>query len=65
MSKPTLHRKIKSLSNFSPNELINITRIKRVAGLLPEGNYKIYKVADMAGFGSQTNFGRNFLNSLV
>jgi two-component system, cell cycle response regulator len=28
---------------------------------LREGNYKIYEVADMTGYGSQTNFGRNFL----
>jgi len=60
MSKPTLYRKIKSLSDLSPNELINITRLKRAAELLAEGTYKIYEVADMAGFGSQTNFGRNF-----
>jgi AraC-like DNA-binding protein len=28
MSKPTLYRKIKSLSDLSPNELINITRLQ-------------------------------------
>lgn len=61
MSKPTLYRKIKSLSDLSPNELINITRLKKAAELLVEGNYKIYEVADMVGFASQTNFGRNFL----
>jgi DNA-binding response OmpR family regulator len=61
MSKPTLYRKIKSLSDLSPNELINITRLKKAAELLAEGNYKIYEVADMVGYASQTNFGRNFL----
>jgi two-component system cell cycle response regulator len=61
MSKPTLYRKIKSISDLTPNELINITRLKRAAELLREGNYKIYEVADMTGYGSQTNFGRNFL----
>lgn len=61
MSKPTLYRKIKSISDLSPNELINITRLKRAAELLAEGKYKIYEVADMTGYGSQTNFGRNFL----
>ncbi|MEO6549242.1 MAG: response regulator [Ferruginibacter sp.] len=61
MSKPTLYRKIKSISDLTPNELINITRLKRAAELLMEGNYKIYEVADMTGYGSQTNFGRNFL----
>ncbi|MEI9808687.1 MAG: response regulator [Bacteroidota bacterium] len=61
MSKPTLYRKIKSLSDLSPNELINITRLKKAAELLAEGKYKIYEVADMVGYASQTNFGRNFL----
>src|SRR5215216_2841748 len=61
MSKATLYRKIKSLSDLSPNELINITRLKKAAELLVEGNHKIYEVADMVGYASQTNFGRNFL----
>ena len=61
MSKPTLYRKIKSISDLTPNELINITRLKRAAELLTEGHYKIYEIAEMVGFGSQTNFGRNFL----
>jgi len=61
MSKPTLYRKIKSLSDLSPNELINVTRLKRAAELLAEGQYKIYEVAAMVGYASQTNFGRNFL----
>jgi two-component system, cell cycle response regulator len=61
MSRPTLYRKIKSISDLTPNELINITRLKKAAELLAEGTHKIYEVADLAGFGSQTNFGRNFL----
>ena len=60
MSKPTLYRKIKSISDLTPNELITITRLKKAAGLLVEGVYKIYEIADMVGFGSQSNFGRSF-----
>lgn len=60
MSRPTLYRKIKSISDLGPNELINITRLKKAAELLAEGTHKIYEVADLAGFGSQTNFGRSF-----
>jgi DNA-binding response OmpR family regulator len=60
MSKPTLYRKLKSLSDLSPNEIINITRLKKAAELLAAGQYKVYEVADMVGFGSQTNFGRSF-----
>lgn len=61
MSKPTLYRKIKSISDLSPNEIINITRLKKAAELLVEGHYKIYEVASIVGYASQTNFGRNFL----
>ena len=61
MSRPTLYRKIKSISDLTPNELINITRLKRATELLLENNYKIYQIADMVGYGSQTNFGRSFL----
>lgn len=60
MSRITLYRKIKAISNLTPIELINITRLKKAAELLAEGEYKIYEVADMAGFSSQSNFARNF-----
>lgn len=60
MSRPTLFRKIKSIADLTPNELINITRLKKAAELLAKGEYKIYEVADMVGFNSQTAFGRNF-----
>lgn len=61
MSKPTLYRKIKVLSNLTPNELINIARLKKAAELLMEGEYRIYEVASLVGYNSQTSFGRNFL----
>ena len=61
MSRPTLYRKIKSISNLSINDLINLSRLKRAAELLAEGSYKIYEVAAIVGFKSQTNFGRSFL----
>ncbi|HTD93417.1 MAG TPA: response regulator [Chitinophagaceae bacterium] len=60
MSRITLYRKIKAISNLSPIELIGITRLKKAAELLAEGDYKIYEVAGMVGFSSQSNFARNF-----
>lgn len=60
MSRITLYRKIKAISNFSPVELINIIRLKRAAELLAQGDYKIYEVSYMVGFSSQSNFARNF-----
>ncbi|RYE36239.1 MAG: response regulator [Sphingobacteriaceae bacterium] len=61
MSKPTLYRKIKAISSLTINELINITRLKAAAKLLEDGHYKIYEVADMVGYSSQSHLGRNFL----
>lgn len=61
MSRPTLYRKIKAVSNLTPNELISITRLKKAAEFLAAGNYKIYEVAEMVGYSSQNNFGRCFL----
>ncbi|AHM62245.1 signal transduction histidine kinase [Flammeovirgaceae bacterium 311] len=61
MSRPTLYRKIKAISNLTPNELINIARLKKAAELLSEGEYKIYEIANIVGYNSQTSFGRNFL----
>lgn len=59
MSRPTLYRKIKPISDLTPNELINVTRLKNAAELLVEGNYKIYEVSHMVGYNSQANFARN------
>lgn len=60
MSRITLYRKIKAIANMSPIELINITRLKRAAELLSEGDHRIYEIAYMVGFSSQSNFARNF-----
>tara|TARA_R110001583_G_scaffold23749_7_gene87294 strand:- start:1147 stop:5118 length:3972 start_codon:yes stop_codon:yes gene_type:complete len=60
MSKSTFYRKIKNLSNLSPNELINITRLKKAAEYLRSGNFKIYEIAEMVGYNSQISLLRNF-----
>lgn len=60
MSRPTLYRKIKSISDLTPSELINVTRLKRAAELLTSGSYKIYEIADLVGYSSQSRFSRNF-----
>lgn len=60
MSRPTLYRKIKGLSDMTPNELINLSRLKRAAELLAEGNYKINEVANMVGYTLPSNFSRDF-----
>ncbi|CAG5067413.1 Sensor histidine kinase RcsC [Dyadobacter sp. CECT 9623] len=60
MSRPTLYRKIKGISDMTPNELINLSRLKRAAELLAENKYKINEVADMVGYSVPTNFSRDF-----
>jgi len=61
MSRPTFYRKIKTISNLSPLDLIRITRLKRAAELLSEGIYSIQQIAAMTGFGSQAHFGKSFV----
>lgn len=60
ISRPTLYRKIKLISDLSPNELINVTRLKKAAELLSEGSLKVYEISEQVGYSSQTHFGRNF-----
>ena len=60
MSRPTFYRKIKAISDLTPHELINIARLKKPASLLSTGSYKVNEVAELCGFASLTNFGKNF-----
>ncbi|MGJ1265960.1 hybrid sensor histidine kinase/response regulator transcription factor [Sphingobacterium spiritivorum] len=60
MSRPTLYRKIKGLSDLTPNELINISRLKRAAELLLQKEYNISQIAAMVGYSIQSNFSRDF-----
>lgn len=60
MSRGTFYRKIKGVSNLSPNELINLSRLKKAAELLAEGRYKISEVASMVGYSLNSNFSRDF-----
>ncbi|MDR0506554.1 MAG: response regulator [Dysgonamonadaceae bacterium] len=60
MSRPTFYRKIKAISNTTPNEFINIIRLRRAAELLTGGNCRINEIAESAGFSSSTYFARLF-----
>ncbi|MET3114568.1 two-component system cell cycle response regulator [Pedobacter sp. CG_S7] len=60
MSRPTLYRKIKSICNYTPNELIQVSRLKKAAELLNQRTLKIYEISEMVGYSSQTHFGRVF-----
>jgi ligand-binding sensor domain-containing protein/AraC-like DNA-binding protein len=61
MSRATFYRKVKAISNLTPNELINITRLKKAAELLVNSDLKIQQIANQTGFSSQAQFGRSFM----
>jgi AraC-like DNA-binding protein len=61
MSRPTLYRKIKAITNLTPNELINAVRLKQAAVLLTLADYKVFEIALMVGFHSQSTFGKAFI----
>jgi len=60
ISKPTLYRKIKSIADMTPGELITVTRLKKSAEYLSEQKYSITEISVMVGFNSATHFGRCF-----
>ncbi|WP_315823610.1 helix-turn-helix transcriptional regulator [Paraflavitalea speifideaquila] len=61
MSRPTLYRKMKTITDRTPNELINEARLNRAAELLAGGEYRVFEVARMVGYTSQSSFGKSFL----
>jgi ligand-binding sensor domain-containing protein/signal transduction histidine kinase/DNA-binding response OmpR family regulator len=60
MSRSSLHKKLKSLSGYGPNELIKLVRLKHAARLLLQGAHSITEVAYISGFGSASYFIRCF-----
>lgn len=60
MSRSTLYRKITELTEQSPNNLINLARLKKAAELLKSSEYRINEVSFMVGYNSVSSFGRNF-----
>ena len=60
MSRTTFYRKIKSLSSLSPKELVDITRLKKAAGLIAENDFSLSEISRMVGYSSQSLFSRNF-----
>lgn len=60
MGKTRLHRKIKSITNQSPGELLRNFRLKRAAQLIMEGDDDISQIAYSVGFNSLSYFSRRF-----
>jgi two-component system, cell cycle response regulator len=60
MSRPTFYRKIKAISDLTPNELINLTKLKKAAELLADGSNNINSISDLVGYSSVRIFVSNF-----
>ena len=60
LSKSQLYRKIKSLTDYSPNELIKIIRLKHARHLLSQKGMNVSEVAYESGFSSLSYFTKCF-----
>ena len=60
MSRATLFRKVKSISELSPNEFIRLVRLKKAAELLKEKEFRINEIAFIVGFNSLSYFSKCF-----
>jgi signal transduction histidine kinase/ligand-binding sensor domain-containing protein/AraC-like DNA-binding protein/ActR/RegA family two-component response regulator len=60
MSRSNFHKKIKSLTDMTPNDYINLIRLKQSAQLLAGGKYKINEVCYMVGFNTPSYFSKLF-----
>ena len=60
ISRSGLFVKIKGLANTTPNEMIQIIRLKKAASLLLEKQYRINEVSYMVGFNNPSYFSKCF-----
>lgn len=60
MSKSQLYRKVKYLTNYAPNELIKIIRLKFSKNILLTSNKSVSEVAYCSGFSSPSYFTKCF-----
>lgn len=60
ISVSTLYRKVKALTDLNSVEYIRLTRLKKAAELLSEGNYRINEISYLVGFSSPSYFATCF-----
>lgn len=60
ISRSGLFAKIKTLADVTPNEMIQIVRLKRAAQLLHDGGYLVSEVGYMVGFSNPSYFSKCF-----
>ena len=60
ISRSGLFAKIKTLADVTPNEMIQIMRLKKAALLLKDGRYQVGEVGYMVGFSNPSYFSKCF-----
>jgi two-component system cell cycle response regulator len=61
MSRPTLYRKLSTITDISPHEIINKIKLEKSVEMLTKSNLKLYEVSLRLGYSSTTHFTRNFI----
>ncbi|TKG89221.1 hybrid sensor histidine kinase/response regulator [Puteibacter caeruleilacunae] len=60
ISRSQLHRKLKTMTNYSTSEYVRVYRLEKGIQLLETGQYNIDEVAHMVGFKTHSYFTRSF-----
>ncbi len=60
ISVSTLYRKVKALTDLNSVEYVRLTRLKKAAELLAEGNFRINEISYLVGFSSPSYFATSF-----
>jgi ligand-binding sensor domain-containing protein/signal transduction histidine kinase/AraC-like DNA-binding protein len=60
ISRSSLHKKLKAVSGFTPNDYIKIIKLKKAAELLMSGEYRINEICDKVGFNTPSYFSKCF-----
>lgn len=60
LSRSTLNRKFKGISELSPNEYIRLYRLKKAAAYLKSGKYRINEIVFLTGFSTSSYFAKCF-----
>lgn len=60
LSKASLYKKVKAITNLTPHGLIKQYRLKKAAELLKSSNMSVSEVIDQTGFNSRSYFYKSF-----
>jgi AraC-like DNA-binding protein len=60
MLPPAARWEIKGISELTPNDFIQLVRLKKAAELLQGDSYRINEICYLVGFGSSSYFSKRF-----